>query len=189
MTRTGPRYRYYTAASLDGFLADEHDSLAWLFVQEQDPEGAGRPHDYDTFMQGVGAMVMGATTYQWLVDHLARSGEPWSYTIPCFVFTHRTFEPLGDGIRFVEGEPAEHRAAIESAADGRDVWMVGGGGLAADFAGAGMLDELLVSIAPVTLGAGRPLLPRRFDLRLTDLARNGAFVAATYDVVGNPTRW
>lgn len=61
--------------------------------------------------------------------------------------------------------------------------------LAGDLAAAGMLDELLVSIAPVTLGAGRPLLPKRLDLRLTDLARNGAFACATYEVVGNPTRW
>ena len=39
-------------------------------------------------------------------------------------------------------------------------------------------------IAPVTLGAGRPLFTRPFDLRLVDVARNGAFLAATYDVVG-----
>ena len=79
--------------------------------------------------------------------------------------------------------------AIEAAAGGQDVWVVGGGALAADLAEAGMLDELLVSLAPVTLGAGRPLLPRRFDLRLLDLGRNGAFAVATYDVLGAPTTW
>ena len=62
------RYRYYTAATLDGFIADENDSLEWLFVQEQDPDS---PHgQYDAFMTGIGAMVMGATTYVWLRDHL-----------------------------------------------------------------------------------------------------------------------
>ena len=49
---------------------------------------------------------------------------------------------------------------------------------------AGLLDQLMVSIAPVTLGAGRPLFPRRFDLELTDVARNRAFVCATYRVLG-----
>ncbi|WP_148613858.1 dihydrofolate reductase family protein [Nocardioides rubriscoriae] len=178
------RYRYYTAASLDGFLADEHDSLAWLFVQEQDD-----PAHHDTFMTGIGATVMGATTYGWLVDHLADTGEPWPYEIPCFVFTHRTWEPLAESVRFVSGTPGGHRSAIEVAAAGRDVWVVGGGGLAADLADAGMLDEAEVSIAPVTLGSGRPLLPGRFDLRLRAAERNGAFLVATYDVLGRPTTW
>jgi dihydrofolate reductase len=62
--------------------------------------------------------------------------------------------------------------------------MVGGGGLAADFATEGLLDEVVVSIAPVTLGAGRPLFPRPFDLKLVDFARNGAFLCARYEVVG-----
>ena len=176
------RYRYYTATTLDGFLADENDSLEWLFTQEQDENGSHG--SYDEFIKTIGAMVMGATTYEWLGNHMEEKGEEWMYSIPCFVFTHRTFEPLGDGIRFVSGTPSEHRASIEEAAGDRDVWMVGGGALAADFAEAGMLDDALVSIAPVTLGAGRPLFPRRFDLRLTDLGRNGAFVVATYDVVG-----
>lgn len=178
------RYRYYTATSLDGFIADEHDSLSWLFVQEQDDPG-----DYDRFMEGVGAMVMGATTYDWLAAHLQETGEQWSYTIPCFVFTHRALEPLGDDIRFVSGAPAGHRAAIEEAAGEKDVWVVGGGALAADLAEAGMLDEAVLSIAPVTLGAGRPLFPRRFELALRETGRNGAFLTATYDVVGRPGRW
>lgn len=177
------RYRYYTAATLDGFLADEHDSLDWLFTQTLD-DTPGTPGRYEDFITEVGALVMGATTYAWIGDHLRKTGEAWSYTQPCFVFTHRAFEPLGNGITFVSGTPGEHRASIEEAAGDRDVWMVGGGALAADFAESGMLDEVLVSIAPVTLGAGRPLFPRPFDLRLRDLGRNGAFAVATYDVVG-----
>ncbi len=180
------RYRYWTATSLDGFLADEQDSLAWLFVQEQDEGGPG---DHEAFMSEVGAIVMGSTTYAWLADHLRSTGEPWPYELPCFVFTHRTLEPLGSDVRFVSGWPADHRAALEEAAGERDVWVVGGGALASDFAEAGMLDEAVLSIAPVSLGAGRPLFTRRLDLRLREHGRNGAFLVATYDVVGNPTRW
>jgi dihydrofolate reductase len=100
-----------------------------------------------------------------------------------WVFTHRDLPPH-DGVRFVQGDVRPVHAAMAEAAAGKDVWMVGGGALAADFADAGLLDEVMVSIAPVTLGAGRPLLPRPFDLRLTELDRNGAFVCARYDVVG-----
>ncbi|HSL63532.1 MAG TPA: dihydrofolate reductase family protein, partial [Gaiellaceae bacterium] len=55
--------------------------------------------------------------------------------------------------------------------------------LVGQFAEAGLLDEVLVSIAPVTLGAGKPLLPRRLELRLEEVGRNGDFVAARYSVV------
>lgn len=188
------RYRYYTATSLDGFLADEDDSLAWLFAQGSDDDaspmdGGGGPGDYETFLAGIGAIAMGATTYRWIGEHLRETGEAWGYDVPCFVFTHQPAEPLGDDITFVAGDPQDHRAALEAAAGGRDVWLVGGGGLVADFAAAGMCDEVVVSVAPVTLGAGRPLLTARLALRLRELGRNGPFVVATYDVLGNPTTW
>ena len=82
------------------------------------------------------------------------------------------------------GEVDEHHAAIVASAGDRDVWVVGGGDLAGQFADLGCLDQVMVSIAPVTLGAGRPLFPRRHDLKLVELGRNGDFVVATYDVVG-----
>ena len=43
---------------------------------------------------------------------------------------------------------------------------------------------MICYIAPVTLGAGRPLFPRRFDFRLVEVHQNKAFIAARYDVVG-----
>ena len=69
-----------------------------------------------------------------------------------------------------------------AAADGKNVWIVGGGDLAGQFADAGLLDEVLVTIAPVTLGAGAPLLPRRLELRLEEVGRNGDFACVTYSV-------
>lgn len=181
MTRT----TYYTATTLDGYLADEHDSLDWLFVQEQDENG---PMNYDEFIATIGAMAMGATTYDWIRNHMVTSGEGWSYDIPCWVFTHHDREAIaGADVRFASGEVGPVHAQMVEAAGDRDLWMVGGGDLAAQFAEAGLLDEIVVSIAPVTLGAGRPLFPRPFDLRLTELAQNGAFACARYEVVGPRT--
>jgi dihydrofolate reductase len=68
----------------------------------------------------------------------------------------------------------------------RNVWIVGGGDLAGQFADAGLLDELLLMIAPVTLGAGAPLLPRRVELNLEELAPNGEFATVRYSVVRPP---
>ena len=181
MTGRTTRTIFYTATTLDGYLADEHDSLDWLMSQPQDEDG---PMSYDDFIKGIGAMAMGATTYAWVRDHMARTGEKWAYDIPCWVFTHRDFEPVGGGIQFTSAPVAEVHAQMVEAAEGRDLWMVGGGDLAAQFAEQGLLDELVLSIAPVTLGAGRPLFPRPFDLELTEFARNGAFLCARYAVVG-----
>jgi dihydrofolate reductase len=170
---------FYTATTLDGFLADEHDSLHWLFKQPQDEGGA---LSYDAFIADVGAICLGATTYEWVLDHEQGA---WPYSLPSWVFTHRDLPvPADADVRLVQGDVAPVHAEMTAAAGGKDVWVVGGGGLAADFAQAGLLDRLLLMIAPVTLGAGRPLFTRPFDLRLVDVQRNGAFLAATYDVVG-----
>jgi dihydrofolate reductase len=178
MTRT----TFYTAMTLDGFLADEHDSLDWLFVQDQDPEG---PLNYEQFIKGIGAIVMGATTYEWVADHLARTGEDWPYPMPAWVLTHRELDPVeGADIRFAHGDVAPLHDELVAAAGGKDVWVVGGGDLAAQFAEAGRLDQIVCYIAPVTLGAGRPLFPRRYDLRLVEVHQNRSFIAARYDVVG-----
>jgi dihydrofolate reductase len=173
MTRT----IYYVASSLDGFIADPHDSLDWLVKQDIDEHGA---MNYTEFIAGIGAVLMGAATYEWLI----RQQTEWPYTQPSWVFTHRDLTgPDGADIRFTSAAVAAvHEEAVE-AAKGQDVWVVGGGELAGQFADAGLLDEIVVSYAPVTLGAGAPLLPRRLDLRLRETARNAAFVGARYDVV------
>lgn len=173
---------FYTAATLDGFIADEQDRLDWLLDQPQDEDG---PFGYDDFVRDVGAIVMGRTTYQWVLDHLAESGEAWPYAVPAWVLTHaRLPVPPGADVRFAQGDVRDVHAAMAAAAGGRDRWVVGGGDLAAQFATVGLLDELVVFLAPVVLGAGRALFTRPFDLRLVEHGRNGAFLAARYEVLG-----
>lgn len=169
---------FYSATTLDGYIADEHDSLDWLFVQDQDEAG---PLNYGDFIKDVGAICMGATTYQWILDHNARTGEKWAYEQPSWVFTHREFPPHA-GITFTADDVQDVHQEMVTAAAGKDVWVVGGGDLAGQFADAGLLDELILYIAPVTLGAGRPLFPRRRDLVLLELAQNKAFACARYSV-------
>ena len=169
---------YYTATTLDGYLADEEDSLHWLFKQEQDKDGA---LSYEEFIADIGAVCMGSTTYEWVLPHLS---EGWAYEQPSWVFTTRELPKVEGDVRFVRGDVRPVHEEMVAAAGGKDVWVVGGGDLAAQFAEAGLLDRMMLSVAPVTLGAGRPLFPRPFDLRLVDLARNGAFACLTYDVVG-----
>jgi dihydrofolate reductase len=130
-------------------------------------------------------MVMGATTYEWILRHNADTGEPWPYAMPVWVVTHRELPGVeGADIRFARGDVAPLHDELVAAAGGQDVWVVGGGDLAGQFADAGRLDQLICYIAPVTLGAGRPLLPRRRDLELVEVHQNKAFIAARFDVKG-----
>jgi dihydrofolate reductase len=178
---------YFTATTLDGFIADEQDSLAWLFVQGQkDPS---HRFGYETFISSVGAIVMGRTTYEWVVDHITTKGEEWMYSMPAWVMTHADLEPVpGADIRFSQGDVRAVHAEMAEVAGDQDIWIVGGGDLVGQFADAGLLDEIIAQVAPVTLGAGRPLLPRRLALRLEETEQNGDFVAARYSVVG-PGAW
>jgi dihydrofolate reductase len=169
--------QYYTATTLDGFIADPDNSLDWLFTRGREPDG---PLSYDAFIAEVGAIAMGSTTYEWLLEHV----EHWPYELPCWVFTHRDLRVVLDApVELVHGDVSPVHAEMAAAAGERNIWVVGGGDLAGQFADAGLLDEVIVSIAPVTLGAGAPLLPRRIELRLEELGRNGDFVAARFAVV------
>lgn len=185
--------QYYTATSLDGIIADADGSLDWLFTRNSEADG---PLNYGEFIRGVGAMAMGSTTYEWILAHEAADDAPseevpdhaqsewtWPPRVPCWVFTHRDLPAPDAPIQFTSVDIAAVHEDMVAAARDRNVWVVGGGDLAGQFAEAGLLDEVIVSIAPVTLGAGAPLLPRRIELRLDELGRNGDFVAARFAVM------
>jgi dihydrofolate reductase len=153
--------QYYTATSIDGFIADDDNSLEWLF---QLGEAEGMEQEYPRFLADVGALAMGSTTYTWLAEHTGFLEEPakWEYDIPAWVFSSRRLpKPEGPDIRFVAGDVAPVHAEMVQAAAGRNVWLVGGGDLVGQFHDAGLLDELILGVAPVFLGSGAPLLPRR----------------------------
>ena len=184
------RTQYYTAASLDGFIATEDDSLEWLFSLGDIEETS-----YPEFIKGIGALAMGSTTYEWVLRHLAESGEGaaggWSYAQPAWVFSRRRLPGVpGADIRFVEGDVRPVHEEMRAAAAGLNVWLVGGGELVGQFYDAGLLDEVIVQIGSVTLGRGKPLLPRRIvspSLKLVSVQQFGeGFAELRYEVRRRP---
>jgi dihydrofolate reductase len=181
---------YNTATSLDGFIADQDNSLEWLFSvegSEPGPEAGEALNETDEFITGAGAIVMGATTYEWIVEHEHKHGEPWPYRARTWVLTHRELPRIEGDIVFASADTDQElrdlHADMVKAADGRDVWVVGGGRLAADLARLGLLDEVRVSIAPVSLGGGAPLLDGRVPLRALEAKLLGPFACLRYEVV------
>jgi dihydrofolate reductase len=178
--------QYYTATSLDGFIATEDDSLDWLF-----PLGNVNETSYPRFIAEVGALAMGASTYLWMVRHAEQvaneTGSAWPYAQPTWVFSHRQHAAIpGADLRFVSGDVAPVHAEMVRAAAGKNVWIVGGGDLAGQFHDAGLLDEVILQVASVTLGRGKPLFPRRAtqpSWRLVEARRFGpGFAELRYEV-------
>jgi len=134
---------------------------------------------------------MGSTTYEWVLPHLKKDAQgvtQWAYSQPTWVFSSRDLPQLHAGdVHFVNGDVRPVHSAMTEAAGGKDVWIVGGGELAGQFHDAGLLDELIITIASVTLGAGAPLLPRSITsppLRLLSAKALGTdFVELRYTVV------
>ena len=179
--------QYYTASSLDGFIATLDDSLEWLFSL-----GDITDTSYPTFIKDVGALAMGSTTYEWMLRHVvgpeATRPEPWPYTQPAWVFTSRNLPSVpGADIRFVRGDVRPVHEAMAAAAGGKNVWIVGGGELVGQFYDQGLLDEIFVQVGSVTLGAGKPLLPRAITnppLRLLSARAVGRGFAELHYEVG-----
>ncbi|MCQ9384875.1 dihydrofolate reductase family protein [Brevibacterium moorei] len=178
---------FYTAATLNGFLASDDDSLDWLLrVPQDDVQG-----DMDAFFASVGALVMGSATYEWmlrqedLLAHPAKWAEIYGER-PAFVFTTRSLPAIpGSGIRFVSGDVAEWFDLIARSAGDKDVWVMGGGALAGQFAAAGLLNRIIVTFAPATLTSGKPLFPHDLsweDLELTGVRQIGRFAELSYRV-------
>ena len=181
-----PRVQYYCAATLDGFIADPEDGLDWLTGYRGTYDGETVEGGYDEFYEDVGALVAGSTTYEWVLDHV----DEWPYSgKPCFVLTSRELAvPEGDGVdvRFASGSVPDLVDTMLAAAGGGALWIVGGGNVASQFADAGLLDEVMVTVVPAVLGTGKPLFDRSMPggpMQLTGvLPRASGMVELRYEV-------
>jgi dihydrofolate reductase len=167
---------YYCASSLDGYIAEVDDSLDWLlnyqgtFAHEAaEPGPMSEGGGYERFYEGVRALVAGSATYEWILDHLdVAGGGEWPYRgKPCWVLSSRELRlPEGEGadVRVVDASVGELYGEMAAAAGDGVLWVLGGGGVASQFADEGLLDEVQVTVVPTVLGDGKPL----FEHRLTN---------------------
>jgi len=179
--------QYSAATSLDGFIADENDSLDWLFAVAT----TGDEDRFAPFLTEVGALAMGAATYRWVLraEGVLEAPEKWKDWYgerPCWVFTHQDLPTIpGANIQFVHGDVRPVHATMSDAAGQKNIWLVGGGNLVGQFVDHGLVDEVILGYAPVTLGAGAQVLPRRLttDLDLQEaVIVNAAFVEVRYRI-------
>lgn len=180
------RIIFDTSTTFNGFIADESNSLDWLFEVDQ----SGLPEE-GLVPLTASVLVEGSSTYEWILraENLLAEPTKWQEFFgqkPTFVFTTRKL-PIPDGadVRFVSGSVLEILPTIRAAANGGDIWVMGGGDLAGQFLDADALDEISLSVAPVSLPGGAPLFPRtiRADrLQLVSAAAYGQFARLVYAI-------
>jgi dihydrofolate reductase len=152
--------RVFIACSLDGFIAGPDGDLGWL-----PPPTADEDFGYAAHMAGIGAMLMGRATYDTVGEH----GWDWPYgDTPVLVATSRPLEPLAPTVRAVSGSPEELVAAAREAAGEGGVYA-DGGALIRSLLDAGLVDEMIVTVIPVVLGAGAPLFAGVAERRQLEL--------------------
>ncbi len=169
MSSAAARVRVYLASSLDGFIAGPGDDLSWLPDLDAGDFESTTALTYDGFMQDVGALLMGRGTY----DVVRGFDVPWPYDgRPVLVASTR---PLDDdpppGVRRVEGTIEALVSQAKAAAGGRDVYL-DGGVLIGQACAAGLVDELVLTLAPVALGGGHPLfagLETAYRMRVAEI--------------------
>ena len=165
--------QYYCAASLDGYIAEADDSLDWLVGYQGSFEGEGvEPGPmapggaYERFYGQVGALVSGSATYEFVLDHVGDE-DRWPYAgKPYWVLSSRELrapDREGVDVRVVDGSVEDLSDQMADSAGDGNLWVVGGGNVASQFADAGLLDELHLTVVPVVLGGGKPLFDRRLD--------------------------
>jgi dihydrofolate reductase len=141
------RLRYNVAASLDGYIADAREGFDWI------------PHDDTVDFAGLFARVdtilLGRRTYETV---RTQGAPPWSKGTRVYVVS-RSLEPgARDGVTVVRDDPAALASSLRQEQGDGEIWLFGGGQLFATLLAAHQVDAVEVTIVPVLLGAGVPLL-------------------------------
>ena len=169
--------------SIDGYIADPGEQLDWLYQFRSE----AKERRYQRFFDSVGAIAMGARSYEFILKQNA----PWAYANrPTWVFTHRTL-PRHEGadLHFTDQHVTDVHPQMVQAAQGKNVWILGGANLATQFVGADLVDELHIGIAPVLVGSGTRLLHAKMYTPWTLVSTNryGDFLALRYVARGQDT--
>jgi len=141
------KVKLFVANSLDGHIARPDGGVDWLFTDGD--------YGMRAFFKSVDTALLGRKTYDWALAH---GGAPDAFKgMTYYVFSRsRRQRKAAGGVRFVSGDV---RSFVESLrrAGGKDIWLMGGGELTESFLRERLIDELILTVHPVLLGAGLPL--------------------------------
>jgi dihydrofolate reductase len=151
----------HIGTSADGYIARPDGDLEWLTSR---PKPAGF-YGMGDFMRSVDTKLLGRKTY----EASLRMGAKFDSKSRTFVFSrHAPPADTPSGVEFVNGAIGPFVSRLREQ-PGKDIWLMGGGDLIASFLDEHAIDEFVVTVAPVFIGDGIPLIARRHRHVLLDL--------------------
>jgi dihydrofolate reductase len=154
----------HVAISADGYIARPDGDVAWL--DRPRPKGN---YGYGEFFETIDTILWGRKTYAKGIE-MGMKGGGLGAGIKNYLFSRRPQESLETGFEWIN-EPIKTFAQRLRAQSGRDIWMMGGGGIIASFLDEGEIDEFSIHAIPIFIGEGIPLVqPRHRSIRLNLLS-------------------
>ncbi len=166
------KIKLFIASSLDGYIAREDGSIDWL------PENT--ESGYDEFYKTVDTVLMGRKTYEQV---LTFGAYPYKEN-KSYVFTRSPDQKKDENVKFVSDVEEVTKELVSST--GKDIWLVGGADLVSDFLNHNLIDEIILSIIPVSIGKGIPLfknLKKEVKLELVETSEYKGLVELHYKVL------
>lgn len=138
---------YHVAASLDGFIADQHGGFDWI------------PHDsavdFGAIFARFDTILMGRKTFE-VVERAG--GPPFGREMRVYVFSTTLPDVARPNVTIVRADAGAVVAALRREPGDREIWLFGGGLLCGHLLAAGQVDAVEITVVPVLLGAGVPLM-------------------------------
>ena len=147
------KIRLFIASSLDGYIARTSGDVDWLFTDSD--------YGYAEFFARIDTLIMGNNTYQQILDF----GEYPYKGKESFVFSNSLSGTKDDNVEFVGGDLKQFINKLLNISGG-DIWLVGGGQTIHYFLKHGLVDEIILSIHPIILGDGIPLIVKDTNLEI-----------------------
>lgn len=148
--------RYNVAASLDGYIAGPNGEYDWIPMEPA--------IDFDALFRNVDTVLLGRRSYE-LVLH-EPTAPPWPRGARVFVFSRTLRAADHPEVTVVAEDAAGVVARLRAEPTGGDIWLFGGGALFGSLLAAGQVDRVEVTIIPILLGGGVPLLPPELAARV-----------------------
>jgi dihydrofolate reductase len=171
------------ATSADGFIARSDGSFDWL--DRPSPKGN---YGMDEFYKSIDTILWGRKTCDMAIEWQKKgvAGAGFDKRVKNYVFTRGAVPSASPaGVEYVK-EPIKAFATRLRGAEGKDIWMMGGGGTIGSFLDEGEIDEFMISVIPVFIGEGIPLLGpgrRTIPLKLISSTKfEDGVVSLHYDV-------
>ena len=144
----------YIATSADGYIARPDGDVKWL--DRPRPKGN---YGMGEFLKTIDTILWGRKTYGKGIE-MGMKATAFGKGIKNYVFSRQPQESFEPGVEFIS-EPIKTFAQRLRSQAGKDIWLMGGGGIIASFLDESEIDELIIHVVPIFIGEGIPLIDVR----------------------------